>query len=89
MHSGGSLRVYTEGGTFHCSIIEITEQVRAGYSASAASSDTIFDVDIGKVLAGIQVPSGDTPEFSEYLKNLGYPYVEETENEVYKRFLRG
>ncbi|EJF57658.1 threonine ammonia-lyase [Dichomitus squalens] len=45
--------------------------------------------DIGKVLAGIQVPPADTDEFSDYLKKLGYPYVEETDNEVYKRFLRG
>ncbi|KAI0744040.1 threonine ammonia-lyase [Daedaleopsis nitida] len=45
--------------------------------------------DIGKVLAGIQVPPENTAEFSEYLKSLGYPYVEETENEVYKRFLKG
>ncbi|RPD57486.1 threonine ammonia-lyase [Lentinus tigrinus ALCF2SS1-7] len=45
--------------------------------------------DIGKVLAGIQVPPKDTVEFEQYLKNLGYPYVEETESEVYKRFLRG
>ena len=47
------------------------------------------DADIGKVLAGIQVPPKDTVEFEEYLKNIGYPYVEETESEVYKRFLRG
>ena len=45
--------------------------------------------DIGKVLAGIQVPPADADEFSEYLKKLGYPYVEETDNGVYKRFLRG
>ncbi|KAI9067291.1 threonine ammonia-lyase [Trametes sanguinea] len=45
--------------------------------------------DIGKVLAGIQVPPEDTEQFSEYLKRLGYPYVEETNNEVYKRYLRG
>ena len=45
--------------------------------------------DIGKVLAGIQVPPEDEDQFSEYLTKLGYPYVEETDNEVYKRFLRG
>ena len=48
-----------------------------------------FLVDIGKVLAGIQVPPEDKEQFGEYLQKLGYPYVEETENEVYKRFLRG
>ena len=46
-------------------------------------------LDIGKVLAGIQVPPKDAEQFGEYLKNLRYPYVEETENEVYRRFLRG
>ncbi|KAH9858424.1 threonine ammonia-lyase [Lenzites betulinus] len=45
--------------------------------------------DVGKILAGIQVPPEDRDQFSEFLKKLGYPYVEETENEVYKRYLRG
>ncbi|KAH9929605.1 threonine ammonia-lyase [Epithele typhae] len=45
--------------------------------------------DIGKVLAGIQVPLEEREQFEKYLQNLGYPYVEETENQVYKKFLRG
>ncbi|KAH9948950.1 tryptophan synthase beta subunit-like PLP-dependent enzyme [Amylocystis lapponica] len=45
--------------------------------------------DIGKVLAGIQVPPSEEGEFNAYLSNLGYAFVEETENEVYKRYLRG
>ncbi|EJD41692.1 threonine ammonia-lyase [Auricularia subglabra TFB-10046 SS5] len=45
--------------------------------------------DLGKVLAGIQVPAGATEEFEAFLSQLGYPYVEETENEVYLRYLRG
>ena len=45
--------------------------------------------DIGKVLAGIQVPPGDSAEFDEILKQLGYVFVEETDNAVYKRHLRG
>ncbi|KAI0075115.1 threonine dehydratase I [Panus rudis PR-1116 ss-1] len=44
--------------------------------------------DLGKVLAGIQVPEDQNEKFGSFLKNLGYPYVEETDNEVYKRFLR-
>jgi threonine dehydratase len=44
---------------------------------------------LGKVLAGIQVPPSDYDEFGEFLRKLKYTYVEETENEVYKRFLRG
>jgi threonine dehydratase len=45
--------------------------------------------DVGKVLAGIQVPVEDYGAFNEFLTQLNYKYVEETDNEVYKRFLRG
>ncbi|KIK67344.1 hypothetical protein GYMLUDRAFT_37442 [Collybiopsis luxurians FD-317 M1] len=45
--------------------------------------------DIGKVLAGIQVPPSEYAEFDEFLTKLNYTYVEETENAVYKRFLLG
>ncbi|KAJ3515242.1 hypothetical protein NLJ89_g1883 [Agrocybe chaxingu] len=38
--------------------------------------------DLGKILAGIQVPSGDSVAFDEFLQKLDYPYVEETENMV-------
>ncbi|KAI0279345.1 tryptophan synthase beta subunit-like PLP-dependent enzyme [Russula aff. rugulosa BPL654] len=44
--------------------------------------------DLGKVLAGIQAPEEDSTRFSEFLRDLGYPYVEETQNVVYKRYLR-
>lgn len=45
-------------------------------------------LDVGKVLIGVQVPSQDYPAFDEFLETLGYPYVEETNNEVYTMFLR-
>ncbi|KJA19884.1 hypothetical protein HYPSUDRAFT_143134 [Hypholoma sublateritium FD-334 SS-4] len=45
--------------------------------------------DLGKVLAGIQVPVAESKEFDQFLKTLDYAYVEETENAVYKRFLQG
>ncbi|KAJ6499938.1 tryptophan synthase beta subunit-like PLP-dependent enzyme [Mycena vitilis] len=45
--------------------------------------------DLGKVLAGIQVPPSDHDAFQLFLAQLGYPYVDETENPVYKRYLRG
>jgi len=44
--------------------------------------------DLGKVLAGIQAPEEDSTRFSEFLRDLGYPYVEETQNVIYKRYLR-
>jgi len=47
-----------------------------------------FFLDLGKVLAGIQAPEEDSAQFGEFLRELGYPYVEETHNEVYRRYLR-
>jgi threonine dehydratase len=41
------------------------------------------------VLSGIQVPPEDFPQFDNFLEQLGYPYVEETDNVVYKRYLKG
>jgi len=45
--------------------------------------------DLGKVLAGIQVPNNDQAAFDQFLEKLDYLYVEETENSIYNRFLRG
>ncbi|MGS2717963.1 threonine ammonia-lyase, biosynthetic [Eionea flava] len=42
---------------------------------------------IGNVLAGIEVPEGDTHEFSEHLEQLNYQFTEETDNLCYQRFL--
>ena len=44
--------------------------------------------DFGRVLCGIQVPSKDRKEFGRFLRQLGYAYREETDNPVYKLFLR-
>ncbi|MBV8495470.1 MAG: threonine ammonia-lyase, biosynthetic, partial [Gammaproteobacteria bacterium] len=43
--------------------------------------------DYGRVLAGIQVPPAERPEFLEHLHELHYPYVEETGNPAYRMFL--
>lgn len=40
------------------------------------------------MLAGIQVPPEESGEFDKFLHTLGYPYHEETENEVYKRYFK-
>ena len=48
-----------------------------------------YPKDIGKVLAGIQVPPEDNAEFDNTLKQVGYTFVEETDNAVYKRHLSG
>jgi threonine dehydratase len=44
--------------------------------------------DYGRILVGIQVPDSEAPAFAEFLESLAYPYVEETENPVYRLFLR-
>ncbi len=42
----------------------------------------------GRVLAGIEVPPAERPEFEAYLDALGYPYVDESNNEAYAIFLK-
>jgi threonine dehydratase len=44
--------------------------------------------DFGRVLVGIQVPLQERDRFSEFLKQLGYEYNDETNNPAYQRFLR-
>jgi threonine dehydratase len=43
--------------------------------------------DYGRVLAGIQVPPEERPRFQGYLDDLGYDYLEETDNPAYRVFL--
>jgi threonine dehydratase len=43
--------------------------------------------DYGRVLAGIQVPQADRARFNRFLKELGYPFWEETDNPAYHHFL--
>jgi threonine dehydratase len=44
--------------------------------------------DYGRILVGLQVPQGDDEAFQSFLDTLGYPYFEETDNPVYRLFLR-
>ncbi len=44
--------------------------------------------DYGRILVGLQVPEADNTAFQEFLDTLGYPYVDETQNPVYRLFLR-
>jgi threonine dehydratase len=37
---------------------------------------------------GIQVPRSDRRALREFLDALGYPFVDETDNPVYRLFLR-
>ena len=43
--------------------------------------------DFGRVLCGLQVPPDEKQKFRAFLKNLGYAYVEETNNPAYQLFL--
>jgi threonine dehydratase len=43
--------------------------------------------DVGRVLAGIQVPPGEHAAFQEFLAQVGYPYWDESDNPAYHCFL--
>lgn len=44
--------------------------------------------DIGKVLVGLDVPHSDEGEFQQFLKDINYIYTDESDNLVYKKFLK-
>jgi threonine dehydratase len=44
--------------------------------------------DYGRTLVGLQVPKTDKAAFKSFLDNVGYPHVEETDNPVYRLFLK-
>jgi threonine dehydratase len=44
--------------------------------------------DYGRILVGLQVPEKDGKAFDKFLSTLGYPWVEETLNPVYRMFLQ-
>ena len=44
--------------------------------------------DYGRILVGLQVPAADHAAFDEFLRTLAYPFVEETNNPVYRLFLQ-
>jgi threonine dehydratase len=44
--------------------------------------------DYGRILVGLQVPKTDAAAFDKFLLTLGYPFVEETSNPVYRLFLQ-
>ncbi len=44
--------------------------------------------DYGRILVGLQVPTTDRVAFRDFLDALAYPYIDETDNPVYRLFLR-
>ncbi|KUI70092.1 Threonine dehydratase, mitochondrial [Cytospora mali] len=45
--------------------------------------------DIAKILAGILCPDQEVGELETFLKEIGYPWVDCTDSQVFKTFLRG
>ena len=44
--------------------------------------------DHGRILVGLQVPPTERRAFDAFLKVLGYPHEDETDNRAYRLFLR-
>lgn len=44
--------------------------------------------DFGRILVGIQAPPQDDRALRRFLADLRYPWVEETDNQVYRLFLQ-
>ncbi|HEX2011604.1 MAG TPA: threonine ammonia-lyase, biosynthetic [Roseateles sp.] len=44
--------------------------------------------DYGRILVGIQVPRGDSAALRDFIGSLNYPFEDESQNPVYKLFLR-
>lgn len=84
-----SLFHYRNHGDGKCIIILEKEIAFAClYTWQVANLSSTVTSDMGKVLVGIQVPPEDNSAFDRYLEELGYNYVEETNNVVYETFLR-
>lgn len=43
--------------------------------------------DFGRVLCGIQVPPEELNQFESFLEQVGYPYIDESDNAAYRMFL--
>jgi len=43
--------------------------------------------EFGRVLIGLEIPEGSEEHLRQFLDQLGYHYIEETENPAYKLFL--
>ena len=67
-------------------LMNFLTQMSAGWNISLFHYRN-HGADYGKVLVGMQVPSGEMGLFREFLKNLGYAHWDESKNPVYKLFL--
>ena len=44
--------------------------------------------DIGRVVAGLQIPKKDINIFYTFLEQIGYQWIEETNNDIYEQYLK-
>ena len=68
-------------------LMKFLSSMRAGWNISLFHYRN-QGADYGRILVGLQVPEKDHPSFEKFLQTVGYPHVDETENQVYKLFLR-
>ncbi|KAF9349437.1 hypothetical protein BGX26_012261 [Mortierella sp. AD094] len=66
-------------------LLQFLEGLKAGWNVSLFHYRN-HGSDMGKVLAGLQVPEKDNAEFTKFLARLNYHWVEETNNPLYKQF---
>jgi threonine dehydratase len=68
-------------------LMKFLSQMRPGWNISLFHYRN-QGADYGRILVGLQVPRSDDKAFQAFLDGLGYPYVDETANPVYRLFLR-
>jgi len=68
-------------------LMKFLSSMRAGWNISLFHYRN-QGADYGRILVGLQVPQKDHASFENFLQAVGYPHVDETENRVYKLFLR-
>ena len=68
-------------------LMKFLSSMRAGWNISLFHYRN-QGADYGRILVGLQVPQKDHASFEKFLQAVGYPHVDETENQVYKLFLR-
>ena len=44
--------------------------------------------DYGRILVGVQIPAAELADFQAFIHALAYPCIDETDNPVYRLFLR-
>ena len=68
-------------------LVTFLDSLNAGWNVSLFHYRN-HGADIGRVLVGLQVPPEELPELHSFLDRLGYVHTAETDNPVYRQFLR-